>query len=61
MFTIYATPITESIKGLEALPICYKEYQDVLEKKNIDTLSQHCLYDCTIDLQESTQSSFGPI
>jgi hypothetical protein len=24
-------------------------------------LSQHCLYDCKIDLQDGTQSSFGPI
>jgi hypothetical protein len=60
MFAIYAIPITESVKGLEALPTCYKEYQDVFEKKNADLLPQHCPYDCTIDLQEGTQLPFGP-
>jgi hypothetical protein len=39
----------------------YKEYQDVFEKKNIDLLPQHRLYDCIIDLQEGTQPPFGPI
>jgi hypothetical protein len=29
MFTIYAMSITKSIKGPEALPTRYKEYQDV--------------------------------
>jgi hypothetical protein len=61
MFAIYAIPITESVKGLEALPTCYKEYQDVFEKKNADLLPQHCPYDYTIDFQESTQLPFGPI
>jgi hypothetical protein len=60
-FAIYATPITESVKGPEALPTHYKEYQDVFEKKNIDLLPQHRLYDCIIDLQEGTQPPFGPI
>ena len=32
-FAIYAIPITESVKRPEALPTCYKEYQDVFEKK----------------------------
>jgi hypothetical protein len=60
-FAIYATPITESVKRLEALPIRYKEYQDVFEKKNEDLLPQYCLYDYAIDLQEGTQPPFGPI
>jgi hypothetical protein len=59
-FAIYATPITESVKRLEALPTRYKEYQDVFEKKNADLLSQHRLYDCAIDFQEGTQLPFGP-
>jgi hypothetical protein len=54
-------PIMESIKGFEALPTCYKEYQDVFEKKNADMLPQHYLYDCAIDLQEDIQLLFGPI
>jgi hypothetical protein len=37
-FAVYATPITKSIKGLENLPIRYKEYQDVFEKKNANLL-----------------------
>ena len=50
MFAIYATPITESVKGLEALLTLYEEYQDVFEKKNADMLLQHYSYDCVIDL-----------
>jgi hypothetical protein len=33
----------------------------VFEKKNVDMPPQHCLYDCTIDLQKGTQPSFGLI
>jgi hypothetical protein len=58
---IYATPITESVKGLEALLTHYKEYQDVFEKKNADLFPQHHLYNCAIDLQKGTQPLFGPI
>jgi hypothetical protein len=50
MFVIYDTPITKSINGPQALPIRYKVYQDVFEKKNADMVPQHHLYDCTIDL-----------
>jgi hypothetical protein len=51
----------DSVKGPEALPNRYKEYQDVFEKKNTNLLPKHCLYDCIIDLREGTQPSFGPI
>jgi hypothetical protein len=61
MFVIYATPIIESVNGFEALLNRYKKYQDVFEKKNVDMLPQHYLYDCAIDLQEDTQPPFGPI
>jgi hypothetical protein len=60
-FAIYVTLITELVKILEALPIRYKEYQDEFEKKNADLLPQHRPYDCTINLQEASQLSFGPI
>jgi hypothetical protein len=60
-FVLYVTPITESVKGHEALSTCYKKYQDIFEKKIVDLLCQYCLYDCTIDLQEDTQPPFGPI
>ncbi len=33
----------------------------MFEKKNIDTLSEHCPYDCTIDLEERAQPPFGSI
>jgi hypothetical protein len=60
-FVIHAIPITESVKGLKALPTHYKEYQDVFEKKNVDLFPQHRLYNCAIDLLEDTQPPFGPI
>ena len=60
-FAIYATPITESIKELEALLTHYKYYQDVFEKKNVDLLPQRCLYDCAIDFHKGIQPPFGPI
>jgi hypothetical protein len=61
MFAIYTTPITESVNGFEALPIRYKEYEDVFYFLNANLLLQHHLYDCAIDLQESIQPLFGPI
>jgi hypothetical protein len=50
MFDIYTMPTTEVVKGHEALPTRYKEYQDVFEKKNVDMLPQHHPYDCAIDI-----------
>jgi hypothetical protein len=61
MFVIYAMQITESVNGFKVLPIRYKEYQDVFEKKNAAMLLQHRPYDCAINLQESTQLPFGSI
>jgi hypothetical protein len=60
-FAIYATSVMESVNGLVALLICYKDYQDVFEKKNANIIPQHHLYDYTIDLQDSTQPPFRPI
>jgi hypothetical protein len=37
------------------IPSKYKEF------KNVDTLPKHRPYDCTIDLEEGTQSPFEPI
>jgi hypothetical protein len=39
----------------------YKEFKDMFEKKNANTLPKHRLYDCTIDLEEKTQPPFEPI
>ena len=58
---IFATPIAESSEKSSVLSEKYKEYRDVFEKKNADTLPQHRPYDCGIDLQEGTQPPFGPI
>ena len=61
ILAISATPIMGSVNGLEALSICYKKYQDVFEKKNLDRLRQYRPYNCATDLQESNQLPFGPI
>jgi hypothetical protein len=34
------------------IPSQYKEFEDVFEKKNVDTLPKHRPYDYTIDLME---------
>lgn len=34
---------------------------DVFEKKNVDTLLKHHLYDCMIDLELEIEPPFGPI
>jgi hypothetical protein len=33
----------------------------VFEKKNVNTLLEHCPYDCIINLEEKTQPPFGLI
>ena len=60
-FAIYATPTSQSIQRPTELPAQYKQYCDVIEKKNADTLPQHQPYDCSIELQEGAQPPFGPI
>jgi hypothetical protein len=50
MFAIYIALIIESINGSVALSTYNKEYQDIFKKINANMLSQHCLYDCTIDI-----------
>lgn len=61
VFAMYITLISELHKKIEGLSIRYKEFQDVFEKKNANTLPQHRPYNCTIKLQEGTQLPFGPI
>jgi hypothetical protein len=39
----------------------YHDFKDVFEKKNVDILSKHRLYDCEIELQDGAQPPFGPI
>ncbi len=61
MFAIYAIPTSQPVQEPTKLPAEYEEYRDVFEKKNVDTLPQHRLYDCGIELQEGAQPPFGPI
>ena len=60
-YIIYATPASNSTKISIGITSQYQEFQDVFEKKNVDTLPEHHPYDCSIDLQERTQLPFGPI
>ena len=60
-FVIYATPIANETRSMSTLPEQYKSYQDVFEKKNVDILPQHRLYDCAIDIEDGAQVPFGPI
>ena len=61
MFAIYTTPTSKSPPKTNGLPIQYKKFQDMLKKNNGDTLPQHLLYNCAIELQEGAQVPFGPI
>jgi hypothetical protein len=61
MFAIYAILTFQPVQEPTKLPAEYEEYQDVFEKKNVDTLPQHRRYDCGIELQEGAQPPFGPI
>jgi hypothetical protein len=36
-------------------------FADVFEKKNVERLPEHRLYDCLINLQEGVHPPFGPI
>jgi hypothetical protein len=35
-----------------SLPLKYKDFSNVFEKKNVDRLPDHRLYDCPIDLED---------
>ncbi len=39
----------------------YNYYNDIFEKKNVDTLSNHQPYDYMIDLEECSQLELKPI
>ena len=50
-FAIYTTPMDTSTKtGIQKIPMQYYDFKDVFEKKNVDILSEHHLYDCAIEL-----------
>jgi hypothetical protein len=57
-FLIYVLPTSNVESPHHEIPSQYKEFKDVFEKKNVDTLPEHCPYDYTIDLGEGTQLPF---
>jgi hypothetical protein len=60
-FLIYVFPMLDAKQLHHEIPSHYNEFEDVFEKKFVDTLLEHCPYDCTIDLEEGSQSPFRPI
>ncbi len=57
-FLIYDFPTLDVESFHHEISSQYKEFKDVFEKKNIDTLTKHCPYDCTIDFEKGTQPPF---
>jgi hypothetical protein len=61
-FLIYVLPSLDFELSAHDIPSQYHEFKDVFEKKNVNTLPKHQLYDYTIDLHlEIMQPPFGPI
>ncbi len=60
-FFIYVLPSLDVEPCAYEILSQYQEFKDVFEKKNVDTLSKHRPYSCTIDLEEETQPQFRPI
>jgi hypothetical protein len=60
-FFVYAIPTLDPRMQQHEIPIQYKDYKDVFEKKNANTLLEHWPYDCVIDLEERVHPPFGPI
>jgi hypothetical protein len=60
-FLIYVLPTSDVEPPRHEIPSQYKEFKDMFEKKNVDTLPEHRPYDYTIDLGKGTQLPFGLI
>ena len=45
----------------DTLPLPHRNFSDVFEKRNADSLPENRPYDCPIDLQEGACPPFGPI
>jgi hypothetical protein len=60
-FLIYVLPTSDIKLFRHEIPSQYKEFKDVFEKKNVDTLPKHRPYDCTTNLEKGTQPPFGLI
>ncbi len=59
-FFIYALHATNVRPHQHEIPCQYKDYNDVFEKKNVDTLPKHQPYDCTIDFLKKVQPHLDP-
>jgi hypothetical protein len=53
-FLIYVLTTLDAKSPCHEISSQYKEFKDVFEKKNVDTLLKHRPYDYTIDLEEGT-------
>ena len=51
---------TSTEMDVQEIPTQYHNFKDVFEK-SANILSEHCLYDCAIELQDGAQPPFGPI
>ncbi len=60
-FFVYAIPTLDPRMQQHEIPIQYKDYKDVFEKKNENKLPEHWPYDCVIDLEKRKHTPFGPI
>ncbi len=60
-FLIYLLSVLDVESPRHETPSQYKEFKDVFDKKNVNTLLKHHSYDCTINLEEGAQLPFRPI
>ena len=49
-FVIYAIQVSEKKISTASIPVQYKDFEDVFQKRNVDILPEHGPYDCAIDL-----------
>jgi hypothetical protein len=61
VFLIYVFPSLNVEPHPPEICYQYKEFKDVFEKRNVDTLSKPQPYDYNIDLVEGVQPPFDPI
>ncbi len=60
-FFVYAIPSLDPRIQQHKMLIQYKDYKNVFEKKNANTLPKHWPYDYVIGLEERVHLPFGPI
>ena len=58
---IHAIRVPLEVGSSTSIPLKYREFSDVFEKKNADRLPEHRSYDCPIDLLDGASPPFGPI